>query len=283
MQLINTGKYVLKFYFSDPGASPAWVSKSFKYIDKLPDNDRQSLIDIHFKNDGADVPLAFINLAKLGFFALEKRFQNSDQSLKLETLDEEFVILKQKIDTFVKENNFGMDKIEFYQHEMENLEKQLNMFSKKLKESKSFFYRKKDKHEKPVNKPVQNNESKKSKPRVTLLLFTLLITLSIVFHKPVITAVWQIFIRSKVDNISTQLKVLNYEIDGRRLTLFVDEKELQSKKYPELKDILENMMQKSFANGFENFVVKTPTNKIVAKNILVNNKSSLYLFYTPEQ
>lgn len=282
MQLINTGKYVLKFYFSDPGACPAWVSNSYAYIDKLPDEHRQSLIDIHFKNNGADIPLAFINLAKLGFVALEKRFQNSDQSLKLETLDEEFVILKQKIDTFVKENNFGPEKVEFYHRELEILEQQLNVFSKKFKDSKSFFSRKKDKEEKPEKKPETNPNSKKSKSRTYFLIFLLLLTSIIIFNEPITTFVWKIFIGSKIENISTELKVSNYAVDGRRLTLYISETELKSKKYSELKNILQVMMDKAFAQGFENFVIRSLDEQVIAKNILVNKKPSLYLFYTPK-
>lgn len=282
MQLINTGKYVLKFYFSDPGASPAWVSKAFDYIDNLPDNHRQSLIDIHFKNNGADVPLAFINLAKLGFFALEKRFQNSDQSLKLEDLDQEFMVLKEKIDSFVKQNNFGTDRVHFYHHEMDNLEKQLSAFSKKLKASKGLFFRKKDNTEKPKKPIPEHGQTKKSNSRLLFLTFSLFLTSAIIFHKPLITVVWQIFINSKLDNISTELRISSHAIEGRRLILFISEMELKSKKYSELKNILQDMMEKAFDKGFESFVIKTPQNKIIAKNILVNNKPSLYLFYAPQ-
>ena len=281
MQLINSGKYILKFYFSDPGASPAWVSKSFDYIDNLPDHHRQSLIDIHFKNDGADVPLAFINLAKLGFMALEKRFQSSDQSLKLDDLDQEFIVLKEKIDSFVKQNNFGTDRVQFYSQEMENLESQVNSFSKKLKDSKSLFYRKKDKQEKPKKTQNPIASSKKSNSRLIFLFSIFLIVSGIVFHKPLTTLVWQMFIGSSVEGISTELKISKHSIEGRRLTLFISEMELKSKSYTELKNILQTMLERSFDKGFDSFLVKTLENKIVAKNILVNNKPSLYLFYTP--
>ncbi|MCI5073274.1 hypothetical protein MRY82_10115 [bacterium] len=281
MQLINSGKYILKFYFSDPGASPAWVSKSFDYIDNLPDHHRQSLIDIHFKNDGADVPLAFINLAKLGFMALEKRFESSDQSLKLDDLDQEFIVLKEKIDSFVKQNNFGTERVQFYSQEMENLESQVNSFSKKLKESKSLFYRKKDKQEKPKKTKAHTTPSKKSNSRLMFLFSIFLIVSGIVFFKPISTFVWQMFIGSSVEQISTELKVSKHSIEGRRLTLFVSEMELKSKSYSELRNILQTMLERSFDKGFENFTVKTLENKVVAKNILSNNKPSLYLFYTP--
>lgn len=255
--------------------------KTCKYVDTLKDANRQSLIDMYYQNNDANIPLGFINLAKVGFRGLFERHRNSASSVNVEQIYTELDNLKTKVEEFIQSNGFTASQADICHQELRNLNKEIARFIKAPKKSRKKSTGSKGKASTPSKKgkkEAMSEEEKKTTFRVAAVLVTVL--MAYVFYQPISNIIWQTFVSSDISNISSTISITSHSTEGRRLDIFIDPDQIKDSSYTELKTEFSGIMEKAFDMGFHSIMIKSNTDEILAKNIVINGKQDIYIFYT---